>query len=285
MQRIAIERKGGLSAAEFVRDHVHGVGRPVILTDAIQSWPARSKWTFDWLRDRFGRDHATAQMGLFSGAAKLTTLGTYIDHVDAPDGMPGIWLNKKDGTPLGEAPPAASSPLYLLGWNAFGRHPELFDDMEPLPACIPDDTAALDAETRAAIEGESGREYWSLYLGPVNSLSHLHQDFWHTHAYLAQIAGRKRAMLFAPGDTAHLYQGRVDPETPDLARYPRFVDATMYEGEFGPGELLFIPADWWHHVRGLETTITVSHNFFSDANRVRHLAHLSAALRARVEPA
>ena len=50
--------------------------------------------------------------------------------------------------------------------------------------------------------------------------------------------------------------------------------ATAYEGVLNPGELLFIPADWWHWVRGLEKSITVSHNFFNDVNFSAHVGSM-----------
>jgi ribosomal protein L16 Arg81 hydroxylase len=50
--------------------------------------------------------------------------------------------------------------------------------------------------------------------------------------------------------------------------------ATAYEGVIGPGDLLFMPSNWWHHVRGLEKSITVSHNFFNEVNFSHHLTSL-----------
>jgi hypothetical protein len=45
----------------------------------------------------------------------------------------------------------------------------------------------------------------------------------------------------------------VDFDAPDLAAHPRFVDA-MAEAqtvELEPGDAIFIPSMWWHHVEGL----------------------------------
>jgi hypothetical protein len=35
-----------------------------------------------------------------------------------------------------------------------------------------------------------------------------------------------------------------------------------------------MPANWWHHVRGLEKTITVSRNFFNESNFTEHMTHM-----------
>ena len=44
----------------------------------------------------------------------------------------------------------------------------------------------------------------------------------------------------------------------DLRRFPRFGGATVAEAVIGPGDMVFIPADTWHHVRSLEPSISVS---------------------------
>src|SRR5690606_9136816 len=74
--------------------------------------------------------------------------------------------------------------------------------------------------------------------------------------------GRRRFTLFPPDATADLYVGPLDhtpagqpislpdPLRPDLAAYPRF-SATLERArsaELGPGDAIFIPALWWHHV-------------------------------------
>jgi ribosomal protein L16 Arg81 hydroxylase len=76
---------------------------------------------------------------------------------------------------------------------------------------------------------------------------------------LAQIQGRKRITLFSPTQAARLYpfpvssrhphMSAVDVDGPDLERFPEFRKAASMECVVGPGDLLFVPAFWWHHVR------------------------------------
>ena len=114
-------------------------------------------------------------------------------------------------------------------------------------------------------------------IGPKNAQIGLHYDFLETHAYLAQIVGRKRCVLFSPDDSAALYDGAVNPDEPEFERFPLFRNATAYECILEPGELLFIPYRWWHHVVALDNSITVNYNFF---NRVNFGAFLTSLFQA-----
>ena len=80
------------------------------------------------------------------------------------------------------------------------------------------------------------------------------------------VAGRRRFVLFPPEQTANLYPGPlnftpagaptslVDLYQPDFARYPLFEKAlaNAYSAELGPGDAIFIPMLWWHHVESLD---------------------------------
>ncbi len=80
-------------------------------------------------------------------------------------------------------------------------------------------------------------------------------------------AGHRRFTLFPPDQLANLYIGPidftpagqpislVDLNDPDFDRYPRFAEALEHaqEAELEPGDAIYIPSMWWHHVEGLDS--------------------------------
>jgi hypothetical protein len=78
--------------------------------------------------------------------------------------------------------------------------------------------------------------------------------------------GRRRFTLFPPDQLENLYIGPidftpagqpislVDFRKPDFARFPKFAAALAQArvAELGPGDAIFIPSLWWHHIESLE---------------------------------
>ena len=93
-------------------------------------------------------------------------------------------------------------------------------------------------------------------------------------------AGRRRFTLFPPSAEPDLYMGPHHPTpagarismvhvtAPDLQRYPRFVSAlkVAQEAELSPGDAIFIPRDWYHHVEALDR-FNVLVNYWWDSNK------------------
>jgi hypothetical protein len=283
VKQVDIERREKLTPAIFRGEYLEGTGKPVIVTDATRQWPAMQEWTFDHLKAAYGDDTVLPAAGVWSTAVKMTKLGTYIDHLDMPnEKLSGFWVDRKAAVPIAAPLETPTSPLYLLDWKAFRRHPELYAGIKPDPYFIDDWVLSLGPELQEVFERASGRDYWDLILGPAGALSELHQDFWHTHGCLTQIRGRKRCILFSPDDSPFLYDGRVNPEAPDCVRVPLLRQTTAFEAVLEPGEILFIPPAWWHCVRSLEKSLTLSHNFFNQTNFSRHMASFLPAYQQRV---
>jgi hypothetical protein len=81
------------------------------------------------------------------------------------------------------------------------------------------------------------------------------------------VAGRRRFTLFPPEQLENLYIGPldftpagqaislVDFARPDFAKFPQFAAALRHAqvAELGPGDAIFIPSMWWHHIESLDT--------------------------------
>jgi len=93
------------------------------------------------------------------------------------------------------------------------------------------------------------------------------------------VAGRRRFTLFPPEQLVNLYVGPFDftlagppvsmvsLEAPDFARFPRFAEALAVAGvaELEPGDGLYIPYGWWHHVRTLEAFNVLVNYWWNEA--------------------
>lgn len=76
---------------------------------------------------------------------------------------------------------------------------------------------------------------------------------------LCQVVGSKRVVLFPPSAYNDLYMSGsssavINLDAPDLVRYPRFIEACKSAQEviLRPGDMLFFPAMWFHHITTLE---------------------------------
>lgn len=86
---------------------------------------------------------------------------------------------------------------------------------------------------------------------------------------LCQVVGRKRVVMFPPSAFNDLYMnGSSSPvlnlDAPDLYQYPRFIDACKSATEviLAPGDMLYFPANWFHHITTLDDTYSISVNVF-----------------------
>ena len=87
------------------------------------------------------------------------------------------------------------------------------------------------------------------------------------HNLLCQVVGSKYVRLYHPSHSHHLYPrgdslhsnaSRVSLDRPDHGRFPLFTDAPFAECLLRPGQMLYIPPGWWHYVRSLSASMSVS---------------------------
>jgi len=235
-----IERKSNLSRQEFL-DNYYATNTPVILTNAMSNWQAMRLWTPNYLKHKYGRATVEIQANRQSDPEyeinlekhKQTVLfGKYVDMV---------------------ASAGESNDYYMVANNQNLERPEfksLFDDIEMFPEYL------NPAET-------SGRVFF--WFGPAGTVTPLHHD--PVNLILAQVSGRKRVRMISPEQTPLMYNhvgvfSKVDGENPDLEKYPLYKNVKIVEFILEPGEAIFIPVGWWHHVKSLEVSISVSFTNF-----------------------
>ncbi|RJE77132.1 hypothetical protein BGP78_09850 [Pseudoalteromonas sp. MSK9-3] len=95
------------------------------------------------------------------------------------------------------------------------------------------------------------------------------------------VAGKRQFTLFAPEQIKNLYPGPmdvtpagqvvslVDITDPDLMRFPRYKEAQTHAFvcDAHPGDMLYIPSLWWHHVEGKSNVNALINYWWRDVPR------------------
>jgi hypothetical protein len=212
--------------------------RPVIISGAMEGWPAREQWTTEHLAEKVGaRTFRPWRPDQSPCDTPLMTLAEYIDLV--------------------ETKAISHGRLYAAQLTIKNTLPELWPDVR-FPHFVDEDDYQVV-------------NFW---FGPGNNLTPLHYD--PTNNFLAQIRGKKQMILCPPRETGRLYpfplsyaanpysraanhMSQVDVVSPDLTRFPGWADAERAVVELNPGDILFIPFYWWHAVWGIELNMSINY--------------------------
>jgi hypothetical protein len=227
---------------------------PIIATGMMKSWKASSRWSFDFFKQQYGSDTVKLSDGRFHALAELP-LSHCIDFI--------LSLDLRDTYKhLGATP-------YIQDWVVLDVHPELREDVE-LPPWFRNWERVFVETFRPRLDYHDT----VVLAGPAGATTYVHRDRHHTHAWLAQIVGRKKWTMFPPDQYELLYkepsepgaQAYVNITSPDLQCFPRFNEATPIEFVLHPGELLFVPGGWLHQVTSLDPSISLSGNYVDGSN-------------------
>lgn len=146
----------------------------------------------------------------------------------------------------------------ILRYSRFSTAPAVAAQSALIRDCVPN----FAAENRLSFLGDEILP--RIWLGN-RITTPAHVDEWNNIGCV--VAGRRRFTLFPPEQIANLYIGPIDfaptgapmslvsLQSPDFARYPKFRDALAAgeTAELGPGDAIYIPPLWWHHVESLES--------------------------------
>jgi hypothetical protein len=235
----------GLDAAAIRRD-VLSDKRPAILRGFVRDWPA-------------------VKQALDSPAALVRYLsrfdsGKAVDALLTAPEIDGQLFYNEDMTGfnfLRNRLPLAAVAEQVLRYAEFPRSPAVAAQSALIRDCLP----GFAEENRLSIVDANVLP--RIWLGnQITTPTHV--DEWNNIGCV--VAGRRRFTLFPPEQIANLYIGPLDfaptgapmslvsLRNPDFARYPKFREAlaAAHVGEVGPGDAIFIPPLWWHHVESLE---------------------------------
>jgi lysine-specific demethylase 8 len=173
---------------------------------------------------------------------------------------------------------------YLAQHDLFAQVPSLRQDIAIPDYCYttpppPHHTSPL-AEKHSKLSGLTD-PLLNAWFGPAGTISPLHTDPYHN--ILAQVVGKKYVRLYAPRESEKLYargveEGGIDMENTSKidigvlagwdgteedtlkahVRFPLFRDAEFVDCVLEEGECLYIPVGWWHYVRSLSVSFSVS---------------------------
>ena len=183
-----------------------------------------------------------------------THIEDHNDHCCEPSSTKRVKLDDRDSTTGG----GDSSSLCA---NSLLLHPRVqywvyadYKYMHQLCDDMPDMLSAIDWNV-FGFQGRDGKDT-TLWVGSEGACTPCHYDTYGCNL-VAQLWGRKKWVLFSPGESERLYPTRVPFEessvfssvcisSPNLLRYPKFADSTAYEVQF-----------YWFRIAGLFRTVKI----------------------------
>jgi hypothetical protein len=218
-------------------------GLPFLVTGLVNRWPL-SSLTPQALRDSYGDLPVRARVGDYVNTAfapdramQDMTMRDYLDLVftGLQSPPPDFSSNLPPNLPPGLPPYLGNLELRQL--NSLCHWPAYLGKMGP-------------------------PRFW---LGPAGTVTPLHCDY--DDNIFAQIWGSKRIFLAPPHHDQFLYPSEANailfgspfnPEAPDFEQFPLARQALMIECIVHPGELLYVPAGWYHQVRSLTFSLSAN---------------------------
>jgi hypothetical protein len=234
-QRIGVTR-------QVFEEEILPAGQPVVLKAMVSDWPVVAA----------GRNSAHALADYLKAMDRGAPVETFIGKPE----MQGRYFYNSDMTGFNyeKGATSLSSIVDQLLKMAEGPPPLMIyagsaPASEAMPGFAPENPMPL---LNPGIEPR-------LWLGNSSRVA-AHYD--NSRNIACCVAGTRRFTIFPPDQIGNLYLGpleftmagppasMVDFHAPDYARYPKFRDAEKAGmiAELEPGDALYMPALWWHHV-------------------------------------
>jgi len=262
-------RRCALQLEEF--EELLPEAKPVVIQGALTHWPALGErpWgspayllgrTFGGRRlvpVELGRSYTDAGWG-----QGIVTFGEFMDKY--------LLATSIDGDGIGNCERVG----YLAQHDLFAQIPSLRNDIAVPDYCYTDPPPPAPG-TPMSLKNKLEKleePLLNAWFGPAGTVSPLHTDPYHN--ILCQVVGKKYVRLYSPSESQKLYPKGVEDGGVDMSntsevdvegdeslreeRFPRFKEAEYLETVLGEGECVYIPMGWWHYVRSLTVSFSVS---------------------------
>ena len=220
-----------ISSSDFYRNYIRR-NQPLVMTGMMHHWKAMHDWSFEYFRSMGSQSSVHIEEGNVMQDSTNFRKQSFCDYMSA----------LIDGD-------VDSNGAYLSVFRIFDEFPHLRNDV--------DFSVLNDNKLKHSTVG---------WLGPAGTITGYHID-WGDNI-LAQIHGRKEIHLAAPADTPNMYPSRkfdqgatiseVNLHNWDPVKHPKFARVKHQKAVLQPRQMLFIPRGWWHQVRSLDKSISVS---------------------------
>jgi hypothetical protein len=255
----AIEVFEAVDAARF-REEIQPRNRPAVLRGLVRDWPAvragrtSPRAAADYLR-RFDRG---TPVDTNFGRPEIHGRFFYNERMD------GLNFTRKQRS-------IGGSMERILAAAGRAEAQAIYIQSVPLDDHLP----GFTAENAMPVAGSgAGARIWIGNRAVVQA----HFDLKENIACV--MAGRRRFTLFPPAQTPNLYPGpfeltlagppvsMVNFDAPDFERHPRFREALEHRvvAELEPGDGLYIPYFWWHHVEALDDFNVLVNYWWNEAD-------------------
>lgn len=216
--------------------------KPYIIKEFSKNWQAQQKWSFNFLKKQDPNliintvigNAATKEKNL-----KKIMLSEYVDNV----------LENKENS-------------YLTTFHLFKKFPYLKKD--------------INIEE---IKKKSILHHLLAWIGPANTITGFHAD-WSNNINV-QICGKKIFYLVSPKFNKNMYiskrferisiTSQIDINDYNESTHPLFKKAEIISFELNPSDAIFIPRGWWHYVKSVSPSISVSIHYWGLVDFFRDL--------------
>ncbi|XP_075009691.1 tRNA wybutosine-synthesizing protein 5 [Calonectris borealis] len=232
---VPVPRLAGVTREQFLRD-VYPRRKPVVLK-GMELGTCTTKWTVDYLSQAEGSKEVKIHV---SAVPQMDFLSKNFVYRTLPF---DVFVRRAAEVKHKEYFLSENEKYYLRSVGEDARK-DIADIRKQFPIL------AEDVQIPEYFEKEQ-------FFSSVFRISSAGLQLW-THYdvmdnFLIQVTGKKRVVLYSPRDAPYLYLSGtksevLDVDNPDLEKYPLFVKAKRYQCFLEAGDVLFIPALWFHNV-------------------------------------